>query len=239
MAVSDSTDFSETAQQLIVDAMAELGIAEDEEPLQQVDLEKGLRALNRMLKAWQADGVMIWTLDEGTLTLAQGQAEYSFGPGADFTERPFDLSDDMRINRSGNDLVMARLSRDEYMALPNKAVQGYPTQWYYDRQRDTGVLRVWPAPDAAAGTLKFTFRRVIMDMDGAEDDIDLPQEWHEAIVFGLADRLVGMYGMAGKPAALRVREEALRTYQVVKGFDVGEGRAPVRVIPATHYRTSI
>src|SRR5690606_27436863 len=128
----------------------------------------------------------------------QGQESYAFGAGGDFTEVPFDISDDMRIRRQ-NDLPMIRLSRDEYMSLPSKAVQGYPTQWYYERQRSGGRLYVWPAPDGQAGTLKFSYRRIIMDVDSGADDFDLPQEWHEAVVFGLARRLVGTYGMSGKP----------------------------------------
>ncbi len=236
MAVSNSVDFLETAQQIIIDARAELGIADDEEPLENADLQKGLRALNRMLKAWQADGVMIWTLTEGTITLVQGQADYDFGAGGDFATRPFDIEDDMRINRGTIDLPMIRLSRDEYKAIPNKGTQGYSTQWYYDRQRAGGVLSVWPAPDVAAGTLKFTYRRVIMDVDSGANDFDVPQEWMEALTYGLAARLVGMYGMSGKPAAARVDQLAAATYQTVKGFDIGEGRGSIRINPTSYRR---
>jgi hypothetical protein len=231
MAVSGSTDFAETAEQIITDALAELGVAEDEEPLQAVDLERGLRALNRMLKAWQADGVMAWTMTAGTLALVQGQASYAFGSGGDFTTVPLDIGD-MEINRGSNDLPMNRLSREEYRALPNKTTQGYPTQFYYDRQRTGGTLYVWPAPDATAGTLKFTYRRIIMDMDAGANNIDLPQEWHDAIVYGLAYRLVGPYSMDGKPTAARLKAEAERSYQVVKNFDVGEGKGSLSVTSA-------
>lgn len=235
MAVSNSTDFKQTAQEVIIDALAELGVAEDEEPLQPVDLNRGMRALNRMLKSWQAEGVMIWTLAEGSLPLVLGQGAYQFGDGGDFAERPFDFVD-LRINRGGNDLPMSRLSREEYYALPNKAARGYPTQFYYDRQRESGVLNIWPTPDAGLGTLGFTYRRVIMDIDAGADDFDVPQEWYEALVFGLADRLVGAYAMAGKASAARVKMEAQRAFQIVKGFDIGEGRGSARVLPAAYRR---
>ena len=231
MAVSNSTDFSETAQQIIIDARNELGIANDEEPLEAVDLQKGLRALNRMLKAWQADGVMAWTLTEGSLVLTQGQAEYDFGSGGDFTTVPFDITD-ARMGRNSTDLPMTRLSREEYFALPNKMTEGYPTNYFYDRQRNSGKLYVWPAPDATTSTFKFTYRRIVMDLDNNSDDFDTPQEWTEALVFGLAARMVGMYGMSGKPAAQRVQALADATYSTVKGFDVGEGMGSVRINPA-------
>jgi hypothetical protein len=231
MAVSNSTDFTQTAQELIVDALAELGVLAEEEPLEATDLNRGLRIMTRMLKAWQADGVMAWTMTAGTLALVQGQASYAFGSGGDFTTVPLDIGD-MEINRGSNDLPMNRLSREEYRALPNKTTQGYPTQFYYDRQRTGGTLYVWPAPDATAGTLKFTYRRIIMDMDAGANNIDLPQEWHDAIVYGLAYRLVGPYSMDGKPTAARLKAEAERSYQVVKNFDVGEGKGSLSVTSA-------
>lgn len=230
MAVSNSTDFTQTAQELIVDALAELGVLAEEEPLEAVDLNRGLRTLTRMLKAWQVDGVMTWTMTAGTLALVQGQEDYVFGAGGDFTTVPLDISD-MEINRGTNDLPMYRLSREEYRELPNKTAQGYPTQFYYDRQRSGGTLYVWPAPDATGGTLKFTYRRLIMDMDAGANNIDLPQEWHDAIVYGLASRLVGPYSMDGKPAAVRVKAEAEAAYQIVKGFDIGEGKGSLSITP--------
>jgi hypothetical protein len=230
MAVSNSTDFTQTAQELIVDALAELGVLAEEEPLEATDLNRGLRIMTRMLKAWQADGVMIWTYAEGQLTAVLGQAAYVFGTGGDFATVPFDILD-LRINRGSNDLPMSRMSREEYYALPNKTTRGYPTQFYYDRQRDSGSLYVWPAPDTGLGTLKFTYRRTIMDMDSADNNFDLPQEWHEALVFGLAKRLVGAYSMAGKPEAARVEKEAAAAYLVVKGFDIGEGKGSLSITP--------
>lgn len=230
MPVSNSIDFHETAQEIIQDALTELGVGADEEPLEAIDLERGIRALNRMLKAWQADGVMIWTYAEGELTTVLDQAGYTFGEGGDFDTVPFEILD-LRINRGGNDLPMNRLSREEYYALPNKTNRGYPTQFYYDRQRAGGTLYLWPTPDTGLGTLKFTYRRVIMDIDNGANDFDVPQEWHEALVFGLAKRLVGAYGMAGKAEAARVEQEAERSYMTVKGFDIGEGIGSIRVTP--------
>lgn len=235
MAVSNSTDFNETAVEIIEDALAELGVHADEEPLQPADLQRGLRALNRLFKAWQADGVMVWTLTEGTLTLAQGDYDYAFGSGGAFTTVPFDIAE-CRIVRSGSSLPMLRLSRDEYYALPRRDIQGYPTQFYYDRQRSGGTLYVWPAPDALGGELEFTYQRIIMDVDDGANDFDLPQEWHDAIVLNLAKRLLGPYSMDGTATAARIAAEAEKAYLVVKGSNLGEGMASVRIAPAGYGR---
>lgn len=230
MAVSNSIDFKQTAISLLEDARSELGINADEEPLEDVDLQRGLRLLNGMLKSWQAEGLMVWALTEGSLTLLQGQEGYVFGAGGDFVTVPFEITD-CRIDRAGSNIPMFRLSREEYYDLPNPTNQGYPTQFYYDRQRSGGTLHVWPAPDVAAGTLAFTYQRIVMDIDNGTNDFDLPQEWTEAIRFGLAKRLIGPYGKAGTPEAAYVTGEAARSYSVVETFTLAEGKASVSVTP--------
>lgn len=233
MAVSNSTDFNLTAADLIEEARRKIGIHADEEPLQPHELVTGLRQMNMMLKTWQADGVKCWTLTEGQLTLTQGNVDYTFGTGGDFTIVPLEITS-VRINRGSNDIPMFRLSREDYFDLPNKTTQGYPTQFYYDRQRSGGTLFVWPAPDVTAGTLKFTYRRIIFDLDSSSDDMDLPQEWLEAIMYGLAKKFGENAGLAGTPEFAEIKVEAARSYQIVKGFDVGEGLGSISITPAAY-----
>ncbi|MCP4997187.1 MAG: hypothetical protein GY933_00210 [Hyphomicrobiales bacterium] len=194
------------------------------------DLQNGLRKLNIMLKAWQADGVKYWLMTEGELALVQSQESYSFAAGGDFTTVPFDMMD-MRITRVSNDLPMSEMSREEYNALPNKTTEGYPTSWFYDRQRESGTLYVWPAPDSTAGTLKFTYRRTIMDMDASADAMDLPQEWYDAVINGLGYRLVRSNGLLNTPEGQDLKVEAGRTYSIVKAHDTGEGAGSLFIYP--------
>lgn len=232
MTVSGSVDFNLTGNDIVIEARRKIGIHDDEEPLSAVDLQTGLTAMTMMLKTWQSEGVMCWTLTEGQLTLVQGDVDYVFGAGGTFTTVPLEITS-IRITRGTSEIPMYRMSREDYFDLPNKTTQGYPTQFYYDRQRSGGTLYVWPAPDATAGTLKFTYRRLIMDMDASVDNPDVPQEWLEAMVYGLGKRLAENYGLTGSPMAQAVAAEADRTYAVVKGFDIGEGKGSVTVLPAS------
>jgi hypothetical protein len=218
MAVSSSTDFKSTATELIEDARRLLGIHAEEESLSSSDLSIGLRFLTKMLKAWEADGIGSWMLTEGTMTLVDSTASYVFGSGGSFTTVPFEIVS-ARIYRSSTDLPMLRLTREEYQSLPNKTTTGYPTQFFYDRQRDNGTLYVWPAPDSTAGTFKFTYRRRIMDLDSSADNFDLPPEWEEAITNNLAKRLLPVYGRSGTPEAAQIKEDALTSYMVLKSWD--------------------
>ena len=233
MAVSNSTVFSRTANELITDALELLGVKAEEEPLQNVELVRGIKWLNYLLKAWQTDGVMAWTLTEGSFALTQGDHDVVFGPAGTVTAVPLDIQD-MRINRGGNDLQMTRLSRDAYFSLPNKTTQGYPTQYFYDRQRDTGTLYLWPAPDSAGGTVSFTYRRRIMDITNSTDDFDIPQEWSLAMVTGLAALLIPIYGKSGTPRGQEIKEMAAQAYESVKAFDIDEGESSMFVYPASY-----
>ena len=230
MAVSNSTDFSLTASDLVERAYRKAGIFAEEEPMPATDLQNGLVEMNIMLKAWQADGVKYWLNTEGTLALVQSKGSYSFASGGDFTTVPFDMMD-MRITRNSNEIPMFELSREDYFAIPNKTTEGYPTQWFYDRQRDSGTLYVWPVPDTATGTLNFTYLRTIMDMDESADNMDLPQEWYDAVIYNLAERLVIDNGLMGTPEGQIVMQKAPQTYSIVSNFNTGEGAGSFFIYP--------
>ena len=230
MSVSGSTDNKSTALDLIEDARSLLGIHTEEEPMDENEAEMGRRVLTKMLKAWEADGVAVSLLTEGSLTLVASQTSYSFASGGDFTTIPFDIVS-ARISRNSIDIPMNRLSRGDYQSLPNKTSTGYPMNFFYDRQRDSGTLYVWPVPDTTAGTFKFTYRRRIMDIDANTDNFDLPPEWEEAITYNLAMRLQPTYGLSSSQSADDIRNMAEKSYQLVKMFDVAEEEGSIFMGP--------
>jgi len=227
MTVSGTTAFAMTVSEIVEDARDLLGISAEEEPMEAVDLNKGVRALNQMLRAWQADGVQTWVLTEGTFALVASDADYVFGTGGSFTTVPLEIMD-MRITRNGTDLPMQRMSREEYFSLPNKATTGYPTCYYYDRQRNGGTLYVWPAPDATGGTLKFTYRRMLNDVGDGTNTLDVPTEWMEAVTSNLAVRLAPRYEKTPSQIVLKLAETS---YNSLKAFDTGEGEGSISILP--------
>lgn len=230
MAVSLTSNYSLTAAQLVPESLALLGVLADEEPLPQVEMDRALLHLNLMLKSWQQIGVMPHTLTSGTFALVQSDRDYVFGSGGTVTSIPFDLQQ-ILITRSSSDLEMTEMSREDYMRLPNKTTEGYPTQWYYDRQRDSGTLYVWPAPDATGGTITWSGRRRLLDVDAQTDNMDLPQEWYDALLYGLAERLILPYGKAGSQEAKEVKEKAAAAFIIAQSFAVGEGMGSLSITP--------
>lgn len=77
MATSNSVDFNQTRQEIITDALILCNVlAEGEEPAAETAAYAN-RQLNRMLKAWQADGIHLWTRQEAYLFLQKSQGRYS------------------------------------------------------------------------------------------------------------------------------------------------------------------
>jgi len=90
-----------------------------------------------------------------------------------------------------NEIPMARLNRDDYVNLPNKAFQGRPLQFWVDRLLNAPVLYLWPVPSAQFVTAQAVVwvKRYIMDVGTMTQEIEIPQRWYDAIVYVLASRL--------------------------------------------------
>lgn len=221
MAVSGSTDFNNTAVEIIEDARRLLGIHAEEEPLEAHELVTGIRFLTMMLKDWQVDPDLgTWLETEGALALTASTASYLFGSGGAFTTIPFEIVSIRISYDGGNDIPMTPLGRKEYFDLPNKTTTGHPTQYFYDRQRDSGTLYVWPVPSDNNFDIAFTYRRRIMDVDAGTDNLDIPPEWQWAVVNNLAVLLIPVTGTGGTPEAAQVITQADVSLGKLKSFDI-------------------
>jgi hypothetical protein len=197
-----ATTDTDTVRDLIESAFRKIGVVAVDEAMQADQAEQGLRALNRMVKAWQNKGYNLWSVASQSVTLTTA-AVHTLNP-----VRPLDILS-CRFKRSGVEMPMVRMTRNEYDNLPVKAAQGTPTQFYYDRQREAARLYVWPVLAAAAGeTLEITYTREFEDM-ALTDAPDLPGEWYDAAVYGLAARLADDY-MVNAPNVIARAEEELR-----------------------------
>lgn len=83
MTTSNSTDFTLDGGQIIDEAFALLGIKAAEVSLAAPQIKDGLIALNLMLKSWIAQGLHLWTEEEGILFLDIGKENYLLGPSGD------------------------------------------------------------------------------------------------------------------------------------------------------------
>lgn len=83
MATSGSVDFSVNRDQLLKDALYDIGAIAQEDTPSAAIIAHASRKLNMMLKAWQADGLRIWKNDEITIFTDKTKSSYSLGPTGD------------------------------------------------------------------------------------------------------------------------------------------------------------
>ena len=90
------------------------------------------------------------------------------------------------------EIPLARMNRDDYTNLPNKAFQSNrPLQYWFDRQVNNPIMHMWPVPNEAATVAQIVVwrQRYIMDVGSMTQEVEVPQRWLEAIVSGLAAKM--------------------------------------------------
>lgn len=201
MATSGDVTFSQTCIEIIQDALIMVGAIEDEATPSAEQYAHARRALNRMVKAWSPRGLKAWMWREVTIDLVASQASYTLGPGGDeVINRPIEVANPRRVVDSV-ETEIRMVSRSEYMNQPDKTSEGKPVFVFYDELLTTGTLYVWPAPDSSSDDIKLSYKSYIEDFDSLSDDPQFPSDWLDAIVYGLATRLIPKYEVRGEEAA--------------------------------------
>lgn len=194
MTTSNSTDFSVTRDDIIKRALRLIGvIAQGETPTTEQVTEAAM-ALNGLVKAWAADGMPLWAIKQRVVTLVAGQSTYTLQ-----TPKPLKVFQAWNHSTTSNiDIPIRVITKQEYNILGNKTTAGNPIQVYYDPRRDVGELHVFPVPtsvEATANQIYLVYQAPFEDFDASTDNPDFPQEWYDAIAYGLATRLAPEYGV--------------------------------------------
>jgi hypothetical protein len=150
------------------------------------------RSLNLLTIEWANRGINLWTIEQGSLPLVQGQIVYTLPEGT------IDLLDQVVRTQTGvnqTDINISRISVSTYATIPNKNTQGRPIQVWIDRQsgatEPTGVaapeIYVWPTPDQSNFyTFVYWRLRRIQDAGTGTSTQDIPFRMLTCLVAGLA-----------------------------------------------------
>ena len=222
-----TTDFTVTRDQLIAGALRLCGVLASGESPTTDQITEGAETLNLMVKAWQVDGMPLWALKQTTIPLSAATSTYRIGVGETVdVAKPLKVIQAWRHDSISNvDVPMRILTKQEYNILGNKTSSGTPVQCYYDPQNTYGDLYMFPVPsatDATNNTVVIVHQRPFSDFDAGTDVPDFPQEWHEAIKYGLASRLAGEYQLSSSTRSF-LKAEALEAHQGALSFSTEEG----------------
>lgn len=211
MATSGTTTFSITRNDLISASLRGLGVLEETAQPSASMIENASLVLNMMLKDWQTDGIKMWTIEEYTLPLVNGQTDYTIGPSASYdlnADKPLRLIQAFLRNTSVSPYVdqpLIIISQQEYNFLGSKFSTGTSNSVYYWPYVNYGTLKVFLTPDSNTASdyeIKLTVQRPIQDISGANQTFDFPSEWYQALRWGLASELILDYGIPDQKAVL-------------------------------------
>ena len=207
------------------------------------DLKTARRSMNLLFADWANRGINLWTIEQGQITLVQGQATYNLPVDT------VDLLEHVIRTQAGSvpnqaDLTITRISVSTYATIPNKLAQGRPIQVWINRQSGattpTGVnaptINVWPTPDNAQ-TYTFVYWRMRRIQDAGEGGTktqDIPFRFLPCLVAGLS------YYLSLKiPDALPRLPELKAQYDEAWQLAAGEDRekAADRLVPRQMYIT--
>ena len=122
----------------------------------------------------------------------------SADPSLEDVQKTIDILD-MVVRRSGSDITINRISRGDYLAIPDKDDQGRATQFFVDRLI-TPTVTIWPVPENSTDTLIY-YRLIRMDdADESTNTMEVPFRFLPSLVSGLA------YCIAMKRAPARMAD---------------------------------
>ena len=218
MAVSGSTDFELDVAEYVEEAFERCGL----EVRTGYDLKTARRSLNLMLAEWANRGLNQWTIEQRTFTTTVGDSDISLDT---------DVIDILSVvvRRSGTDYSLDRVSRDEFLNIPNKTTQGRPTQFFLDRQI-TPNLKIWPAPENATDTIVYDALTRIQDADTQTNTLEVPFRFYPCLAAGLA------YYISLKRAPQRIQVlKAIYEEEFERAMTEDRDRASFNVVPQYEY----
>ena len=167
-------------------------------------MDSARMATNMMLARWSNMGVNLWCVDLITTPLVQGTATYPVDANTVMILDAYIVSDSI-------DRIILPISRTEYASYPNKAQQGFPTTFWFDRLISPTVT-LWPVPDGSQASLKYYRVRRLQDsnLQGGQQ-VEIPYLWLEAFADGLSYRLARIWSPQIAPA---LKAQADESYEI-------------------------
>ena len=202
MAVTGTSVFTVSRDDVINSALRLIGaLGVGETPITE-DYTNCSQNLNIMIKSWAKKGMPLWVTQDLSIPMVTGVYAYKLGPtatgsGSIVIPRPLKIIDGTFIRDvNGNDTTLMLISRQEYNMQANKTSPGIPNQFYYDRQEANGILYVINVPVDSTSVIHAQIQRQFFDMTAGTDNFDFPEEFFQALKWGLAAEIAAEYGVS-------------------------------------------
>ena len=180
MTTSGTTNFDLNIDDLVEEAFERCGMR----MTSGYQLNSARRSLNLLFLDWANRGLNLWTIEQATYTLTAGVNEIALDP--DTVNVLSAVIRDPGTSPS-TDIYIERISRSDYLNVPDKTTRARPAQFYVQR---TNVPKVffYPAADQIYTFVYYRIRR-IQDAGVYTNTTDINFRFLPCLVSGLAYQL--------------------------------------------------
>jgi hypothetical protein len=177
MTTSGTTTFDLAIDDLVEEAFERCGIR----ATSGYQLNSARRSLNLLFLDWANRGLNLWTIEQATYALTQGVNEINLP-----TDTVNVLEAIIRQNNQGinTDVYIERISREDWLNVPDKTTQARPAQFYVQRANVPKVF-FYPAADQNYTFVYYRIRR-IQDAGDYTNTADVNFRFLPCLVSGLA-----------------------------------------------------
>jgi len=210
-----------TFQDIITLALKNAGVLGVGQTALAEDINDACAMLNDMIAQWQQRRYLVFHLVEHSVA-ADGSISYSIGPSGDINvvQRPAAINAAFArqtVNNVPNQIdypISILPSRETYSQISMKSLQSFPQWAWYDAATPLGLLYVYPVITNQF-TIHVVFREQLQRVESLTDEIELPAEYREALLYNLALRLSAAYATPINPIVPRLAKAALETMRTV------------------------
>jgi hypothetical protein len=212
------------------------------------DFRTARRSLNFLLGEWANRGINLWTVEEGSINLVQGQTTYNLpNDTVDLLEHVIRTDSSQGPNQT--DLNITRISVSTYSTIPNKLAQGRPIQVWINRQSGQTTdligatsanpqINVWPAPDQGTSLnpyYVFYYWRLkrIFDAGNGVNVPDIPFRFQNCLVAGLSYMLAVKRPEVDPQRVMALKAMYDEAWELASAED--REKAAVRFVPREMY----
>ena len=192
-----------------------------------------------MFQEWANRGLHYWEVANNSLTLVDGQAEYtmyrSTADGTSDATAIYGVDDILEAsyrNSSSVDFPLTKINRSAYQGLSNKTDEGTPTQYFVQRfiDRVTITLYLTTGSTEAGNTINYYYVKRIQDVGDYTNETDVPYRFVPCMCAGLA------YYLAIKKAPQRTQElKLLYEDELQRALAEDGSSSSTFITPKTYY----
>lgn len=162
----------------------------------------GLEALQFMLRSWSNNNILLYFIEQDTLTMS-GASSYTIGSGGDAnTVWPVDIKGAV----VDSTYVLDIIDEQKYRKVSTSNNSGPPAYLYYNPEYPLGLLYVWPT---GGNSMVLDTLKPLTDPTNLSSTVAFPTAYDDAIKWNLAERLAPEYGRVINPIIHKLAKESL------------------------------